>query len=134
MFSGVPTLKLNFTAAEDLLANRIVIINASDATKVEYPASEYDGKLIGITAHAAKQGEPIDVCVAGVHPLKVDGNVANIAAGDFIANHTADGLGRKTPGTAGTKTPYIAMALKPATADGAEIPVLIIHGIETTET
>lgn len=134
MYTKAPLLTINRTAGEALVAGRIVICNASDSSKVEYPAAEYDGQLIGITTHDAALGEPIDVCVAGVVPLKVDGNVANIAPGDFIANHTADGIGRKAPGSAGTKTPVIGKALGAATADGAEIPVLITHVIVTTET
>lgn len=120
-----------FIANEALEANRIVIINASTDTKVEYPAANADGGLLGITITAADSGAQVDVCTAGVALLKVDATT-DIAVGDWIINSDAVGQGEKIGSTAGTRYPVIGQARKAATADGEIIPVEIIKTEITT--
>jgi acyl CoA:acetate/3-ketoacid CoA transferase beta subunit len=128
MYTVSPVHSINREAAEALAAYRLVIFNASDDSKVEYPAAEFDA-CIGITAHAAASGERIDVIMLGPARLKVDGNVANILAGDLIVNHTDAGYGRKVAATANTVYRPIGIALGAATADGADITVFVMPGL-----
>lgn len=119
-----PVLFDSYFAAEALEANRIVIIDPTDDSKVRYPEADYDTQLAGITAWKAAAGEQVDIAVVGIFPVQVDGNAANIAWGDYIAAHDTDGYGRK----AATTKEAIGQARGAATEDGAKIPVLInIH-------
>lgn len=120
-----------FIANEDLAENRIVIISTSDDTKVEYPAANADGKLLGITITAASSGQQVDVCTAGVALLKVDATT-DIAVNDWIINSDAVGQGEKIGSTAATRYPVIGLARKAATSDGEIIPVEIVKTEITT--
>lgn len=123
-YRNKPVLFDQYTAAEALAANRLVIIDPSDDTKVRYPEADNDTQLVGITAFAVASGEQVDVAVIGIFPLQVDGAVANIAWGDYVAAHDTVGFGRK----AATTKEAIGQARGAATEDGALIPVLIgIH-------
>lgn len=128
MYSVAPLHFISREAAEALEPYRLVIFNASDDSKVEYPAAEFD-PCIGITMTGAASGERVDVCMLGPCRLKVDGNVANILAGDLIVNHTDAGYGRKVAATANTVYRPIGIALGAATADGADITVFVMPGL-----
>jgi hypothetical protein len=127
MYGVAPIHQINREASEALAAYRLVIFSTDDS-KVEYPAAEFDA-CIGVTAHAAASGERVDVIVLGPARLRVDGNVANIAAGDLVVNHTADGLGRKVASTANTVYRPIGISLGAATVDGQDITVFVMPGL-----
>jgi hypothetical protein len=119
-----PEKSLTFTAAEDLEAHRLVIIDPTDTTwhSVRYPEADGDTQLVGVTLHAADSGDDVEVAVAGIVKLKVNGNVANIAYGDFLSAHDTAGYGRKR--TAVT-VECIGQAMGSSTADGDLISVRI---------
>jgi hypothetical protein len=116
-----------FTAAEDLAAYRCVIITASDSEQCEYPAAQYD-YAFGVTAAAADSGKPVDVVIEGIALVTVDGNAANIAAGDRLCVHTATGYAQKVAGGAAGNRKTFGTALAASTADGDVIPVLLSPG------
>ncbi|MGE0400834.1 MAG: capsid cement protein [Kofleriaceae bacterium] len=128
-----PTHILNKLAAEALAAHRLVIIDPSDADYVRYPEADYDTQLFGITAEAADSGDQVDIIIGGIAMLQVDGNVANIAWGDWIAAHDVIGYGRKVALSDGTTyREVIGKAFQAATADGAIIPVHIAPNVFQT--
>lgn len=129
-----PTQFHTFLAAEALTANRLVIIDPTTDTSVRYPEADYDTQLVGITLETAASGAQVDVAVAGFVLLKVDGNVANIAWGDYIAAHGTAGYGRKVNTSAGTQTEYIGRAWEASTADNDLITVQICPGLYVVET
>lgn len=132
-YQNNPLLVENKIAAEDLEANRLVIIDPTTDTLVRYPENDHDTQLFGVTLEAAKNGKPVDIAVLGVVLLKVDGNAANIAFGDPISAHGTDGFGGKADTTADTTTEIIGKAMGASTADGDLIPVLLTHGWYATE-
>lgn len=132
-YANTPLIIQNYVAAEALSANRLVIIDPSDDTKVRYPEADYDTQLVGVTLEAAASGEPIDVCELGIALVKVDGAAANIAYGDPIAAHGAIGEGRKADTTADVTTQIIGSARSASTADGDIIPVLVVPSWYATE-
>jgi hypothetical protein len=91
---------------------------AAEDYKVNY--ADAGEKPLGISVAEAASSEGVGVAVSGFGLLYVDANSVNIAAGDPI-KATADGVGVK----AGDGDAYAAIALEPATADGAIIRVLI---------
>lgn len=80
--------------------------------------------ILGIAVADAEAGEPVGVATSSIGMLKVNGSGTAIAAGDKLTAN-ATGLGIK----AGVSTVYGAVALEPASTNGAEIRVLIRHGI-----
>lgn len=77
----------------------------------------------GKAADAA--GDKVNVCTGGWCKLKVDGNAANIAIGDYLISH-ATGVAQKA---ASTGFPF-AMAGHASTVDGDIIPAFV--GIHAT--
>jgi hypothetical protein len=80
--------------------------------------------ILGISIAGAASGEPVGVCTSSIGALRVNGGTTPIAAGDKLASITADGIGGKV-----ATGEYGAIALEPATADGALIRVLIRSGV-----
>lgn len=111
-------------ASADVLAHRIVKLTNTDQIRTVAPPSSNAG-LFGIAAEAAASGNHVAVFTNGLGRLTVNGNSVNIAAGDKLKSTGSAGIGVKA---ATDKDEYIAIALEPATADGVEIDVLIIHG------
>lgn len=123
-FNGPHTIVKGFIATVALEANRLVIMSSSNSG-VEYPAAQFSTAIIGVTLTAAAAGEMVDVCMAGICPLKVDGNAANIAVRDSIVAHDNTGFGQKAAGGAAGNRVCIAIALEASTADGDVIPVQV---------
>lgn len=121
-----PILTQTFTAGAALAAHRIVIWHATDADTVIYPAAAPDTQVVGITLEAAASGADVEVVILGTCLLTVDGNAANIAAGDAIEVHSTSGYGGKRALSDGTTyREIVAKALEASTADGDEIAVLL---------
>jgi hypothetical protein len=115
-----------FVAAENLAAYRCVTIS-TDAEQCEYPAAQFD-YCFGVTAAAAESGKPVDVVVEGIALVTVDGNAANIVAGDRLCVHDATGIAQKVAGGAAGNRKTFGTALAASTADGDVIPVLLCPG------
>jgi len=91
---------------------------------------------------ATAAGQVVQVCVFGRCKCKVDGNAANIAIGDALSTHNADGVAQKTSvdvtatvneanveAAIKNSMSRFAKALKASTADGDIIPVFVnTHG------
>lgn len=121
-----PVLVKTFTAGTALAAHRIVIWHATDANKVIYPAAAPDTQMVGVTLTAAVEGGDVDVCMLGPCRLTVDGNAANIAAGDWIEVHSTTGLGGRRAAADGTTyRELLGYALEASTADNDEISVFV---------
>lgn len=134
MATSIPATRFNYQGDGDVVpmiakvaleAHRLVRIDATDTDLADYPAAEF-GEVFGITLHAADAGEPVDVARGGFALLKVDGNVANIAAGDSIVAHTTTGYGRKVAGGAAGNRKCIGFACAASTADDDLISVEIV--------
>lgn len=82
-------------------------------------------ECLGIATARAGVGDPVGVATSSVGALEVNAASVNIAAGDKIKS-AANGIGVKAA-TAADK--WYAVALDPATTDGAVIRVLIRHGV-----
>lgn len=121
-------LNVSKTATVALAAHRFVILS-SDTEGVEYPGAQY-AWAFGITRHAATIGQTVEVAVMGIVPLQVDGNAANIVAGDGLTAHNGtDGYGQKAAGAASRAVS--AQALAASTADGDVIPVQLCRYLTT---
>lgn len=118
------TLVKGATASEALAAYRLVMITAADDEGVEYPAAIND-PVIGVTASSAASGAPVDIVMAGIALVQVDGAASNIAVGDSICAHNDIGYGSKALGGAAGSRFCIGVALAASTADGDVIPVQI---------
>lgn len=101
-------------ATEALAAYRLVILS-TDREYVEYPASQYDGAIYGVTLHAAALGKQVEIGIIGVFPVQVDGTVA-IVPGDAIGVFDGNGYGMDVSGAA--SRPYCATAETGTTVDG----------------
>lgn len=128
-----PQLIQSFTAAEELEAYKLVIVDPTTDTSCRYPEADADTQLLGVTLNHAESGDQVDVAMGGIVLLTVDGAAANIAIGDWIMAHDTAGYGRKAGTTADTNYEVIGKALQAATADGVRIPVLISHFVLATE-
>lgn len=121
-----PLLIQTFTAGEALDAHRIVIWHATDANKVSYPAGAADTQIVGVTMHDAASGADVDVCVLGTCLVTVDGNAANIAAGDWLEVHSTTGYaGKRALSDGTTYRELLGQAYEASTADNDEIVVFI---------
>jgi len=116
-------IKHTFTAAEALLAYRLVIFS-STAGQVEYPAGAADTQHAGVTLAGAASGADVEVCLFGPCLCTVDGNAAAIAVGDWLESHDAAGMAGIRAATDGTTArEIIGRALEASTADGDEISI-----------
>lgn len=121
-----PMLVKTFLAGAALSAHRIVIWHASTAETVIAPAAAPDTQMVGVTLAAAASGADVEVCMFGPCLLTVDGNAANIAAGDLIEVHSTGGYGGKRATTDGTTyREILGFALEASTADNDEIAVFV---------
>jgi acyl CoA:acetate/3-ketoacid CoA transferase beta subunit len=121
-----PILLQTYTAGTALAAHRIVIWHATDADVVIYPAAAPDTQMVGVTMEAAASGADVEVCVLGPCLVTVDGNAANIAAGDAIEVHSTSGYGGKRALSDGTTyREILGMAMEASTADNDEIVVFV---------
>lgn len=121
-------LTKGFLAAESLEPYRLVICNASNPDQVEYPSGQFGAGVIGVTAHAAEAGEPVDVVMIGLAKVQVDGNASNIAIRDALCAHSDTGLAQKVAGGAAGNRQTIGFALETSTADGDIISAWICPG------
>lgn len=116
----------SYLAGAAIAAHRIVIWHASTADTVIPPASAPDTQMVGVSMAAAASGAVVDVCVLGPCLLTVDGNAANIAAGDLIEVHSTSGYGGKRAASDGTTyREILGIALEASTADDDEIAVFV---------
>jgi hypothetical protein len=116
----------NFDADGAITAFSIVAPSAT-AGKVALGAAATD-KLLGITTIVpAKDGEPVDVVLGDIAPLKLAGPVD---PGDFVTSDNA-GLGVVAAPVAGTSCRTIGMALEGGVA-GDIIDVRVQPGSITT--
>lgn len=81
-------------------------------------------EVLGISIARAAMGEPVGVALSSIGALEVNGASVNIAAGDKLKPATG-GVGVKA---ADDGDAWGAIALEPATTDGAVIRVHIRHG------
>lgn len=122
-FTGT-TLSAN--ASGDVAANRFVKM-ATTANETLLVIECTDGQqAIGISTHAAADGEAVGVAVDGVGMLYVNAANANIAAMSLLNCIANDGVGGVE---ASDGQPYNAIALEPSTADGDKIRVLIVNAM-----
>lgn len=121
-------LTVTKTATVALAAYRTVILS-TDTEAVEYPGAQY-AWVFGVTMHAAAIGQPVEVAIMGVVPVQVDGNAANLVAGDGLTAHNGtDGYAQKAAGAASRAV--FGQALAASTADGDVIPVLLARYLTT---
>lgn len=132
LYLNSPLMVVGRIAHEDLAAHRAVVLRAADLRRAEYPDAQFSPGVFGITRHAAKAGEEVDIITDGFALLQVDGAAANIAAGDLIVVHNDVGYGQKVGATAATVYPVFAIAWEPSTVDGQIISVEIRKGTHTT--
>lgn len=112
-----------FNAEEALDAHVLVIQGATDGG-VQLPGAAPDTQVIGVTIAAAASGEDVDVCMFGPCLLRVDGNAANIAVGDWLEVHATTGYGGKRALSDGTTfRELVGWALEASTADADEIAI-----------
>lgn len=126
-FNGPQTIVKGFVATEALAAHRVVIVS-TDTDACEYPASQYD-PVIGVTLHAAAAGAMVDVCLAGICPVQVDGAAATITAlTTMLVTHNDAGYGQAAAGGAAGLRRTFGMALETSSTDGDVISALITPG------
>jgi hypothetical protein len=122
---GQPIIK-NYDAEIDTAALVIVARGAGAGTVTA--AVSGDAKPIGITTIVgSKAGQPIDVVLSGITPLKLAGPVG---VGDFIAAGPS-GQGLLAGPPAGVSGRVIAMAVEDGIV-GDVIDVLVLPGLITT--
>lgn len=128
-----PLLINTYTAGEALEAYRIVIWHASTANTVIYPTTAPDTQMVGITLADAASGADVEVCEFGPCLLTVDGNAANIVAGDWIEVHSTGGYGGKRALADGANyRELIGYAMEASTADNDEIAVFVCKQVVQT--
>lgn len=126
-FDGPHTIVKSFVATEALAAHRVVIIS-TDTDACEYPASQYDA-VIGVTLHAAAAGAMVDVCLAGICLVQVDGAAAAITKlVSMLVTHNDTGYGQAAAGGAAGLRRTFGVALETSAADGDIISALITPG------
>lgn len=99
------------------------VTNVSGLTDKVYGVAVGPKLASGKAADAA--GDKVNIVVGGWSKIKVDGNAANIAIGDYLISH-ASGVAQKA---AATGFPF-AMAGHASTVDGDIIPAFV--GIHAT--
>lgn len=112
---------ITYTVATGQSVDQYAALELSSGAVQE--AGAVTDSLIGVAQDSAAAGEKVGVQVGGVTKALVNGNSANIAAGDNLSCSTTAGVLIKHD--AQTNTRFVAKALEASTADGDIIWVQI---------
>lgn len=111
----------SFTAANTIVANRIVAYGATDGEVTATTVA--NGLAAGIALNSASAGQTVDVLMQGISRCYAGGIVAR--GGELVVDDTDGFVDDFTVADEGTPVFSLGRALEAATADGDLISVLI---------
>lgn len=120
---AIPAGPLTREAARDLSDYQYHTMQIASDEEFDYVDTSAAGVCLGVLQNKPEaQGEEAEIATRGTSLLRVDGNSANIAAGDPLGSNSNYHGVKVTV----DKDQYFALALEPSTADDDLIEVMLV--------